>query len=91
MKDYTKSNSHHSLPEEWNDCLNCGAGIVRKTNPSQLCRNCHEAQVMRESRQIFVDHGDVDNWTSQKQLLGSWDSDYVCQKQKNGFRLLGRN
>ena len=53
MKDYTTSNTNPALPPQWNDCTTCGAGITRKTDPSRQCRNCYEADAMRETRGIF--------------------------------------
>ncbi len=53
MKDYTTNNANPALPQQWNDCTTCGAGITRKTDPTQQCRSCHEAQVMQEVRGVF--------------------------------------
>ena len=54
MKDYTikgkHSNENPALPPQWNDCKSCGAGITRKTDPSQQCRNCREAHEARAMR-----------------------------------------
>ena len=60
MKDYTTNNANPSLPPQWNDCTTCGAGITRKTDASQQCRNCRESQAMRDSRSIFSDYGQLD-------------------------------
>ncbi len=60
MTDYTTNNANPALPPQWNDCTTCGAGITRKTDESQQCRNCREAQAMRDSRSIFSDYGQLD-------------------------------
>ncbi len=60
MKDYTTNNANPALPPQWNDCTTCGAGITRKTDPSQQCRNCREAQAMRDSRKIFEEYDQLD-------------------------------
>ena len=53
MKDHTNNNANPALPPQWNDCTTCGAGITRKTDPTQQCRDCREVKAMQESRGIF--------------------------------------
>jgi len=71
MKDHTNNNANPSLPPQWNDCTTCGAGITRKTDPSQQCRNCYEDQVRRELRGSFVQYDEMDkisDWADE----GTW-------------------
>lgn len=67
MKDYTTNNANPSLPPQWNDCTTCGAGITRKTDASQQCRNCREDQVRREARGTYADYEQLD-----REVFGSY-------------------
>ena len=73
MKDYTTNNANPSLPPQWNDCTTCGAGITRKTDASQQCRNCREAQAMQEHRKSFMDVRQIDELNGKTSgASGTW-------------------
>ncbi len=73
MKDYTTNNANPALPQQWNDCTTCGAGITRKTDPTQQCRSCHEAQVMQEFKKSFMDVWQIDELNGKTRgSSGTW-------------------
>jgi len=73
MKDYTTNNANPALPPQWNDCISCSGGITRKTDPSQLCRNCREAQAMQEFRKSMMDVWQVEELNGKTRgSSGTW-------------------
>ncbi len=73
MKDHTTNNANPALPPQWNDCTTCGAGITRKTDPSQQCRNCNEAQIMQVFRKSFMDVWQIDELNGNSRgCSGTW-------------------